>query len=108
MKEKTVALYTGRHEIKTPDGELVEDGIFDTLPFEMKFSPMEHHAKGFLMRHSDHNVLHLYVTGFTPALTSFLVAFNKLMYYERPNQLILYHFDRDSGSYLPQPFFVRE
>jgi hypothetical protein len=108
MKEKTVALYTGRHEIKTADGELVEEGIFDALPFEMKFEPMGHHAKNFLMRHSDLNVLHLYVTGFTPALTSLLIQFNKLMYYERPNKLILYHFDRDSAGYLPQEYFIRE
>ena len=103
-----VALYTTRHKIINADGEVITTGIFDNLPFSMDFYLMEQHAATFLTANKEKEVLHLYVTGFTPALSSFLIAYNRLMHYERPSKLILYHYDRDSGSYLSQPWFCRE
>ena len=103
-----VALYTGRHEIVDEEGKEITYGIYDDLPFTMDFLPMEQHAASFLLANRDKHHMDIYVTGFTPALTSLLVAFNRLMYYERPSNLTLHHFDRDSGGYLPQTWFLRE
>jgi phosphatidate phosphatase PAH1 len=55
------------------------------------------------------DALVLYVTGLTPVLTSFLQVWDwtqNLIEDEggNPSQLILMHYDRDSGSYVPQHY----
>ena len=45
--------------------------------------------------------LELYITGFTPALTAFLIEWNKL---EPECDLVLMHYDNETGDYVGQTY----
>lgn len=45
--------------------------------------------------------LRLYITGFTPALTAFIIEWNKL---EPECELILMHYDNQTGDYVSQNY----
>lgn len=103
-----IGLFTGRHEIINEAGEAVTFGLFNDIIINMDFYRLEQHAAAFLTANKDEEIINLYVTGFTPALTSFLIAYNRLTVHERPSKLVLYHYDRELGHYVPQPWFCRD
>ena len=70
-----IGLCEGRHEIKTNEGEALASAFFSKIPS-----------------------LHLYVTGLTTLLTATLLAAEKA----GVESLILMHFDRETGKYIPQ------
>jgi len=91
-----IGLCEGRHEITRDDGKPLTDFIFPQIvenPMDF-FSNFET-AYGVLVRLLE---VKLYITGLTPCLTATLLAAEKA----GVESLILMHYDRESGKYLPQ------
>lgn len=89
-----VALCEARHE------GLPEESIFpNTLKFD--FKELENYADAFCIdnrpQEDENKIVVVYVTGFTPALTTLLKAANKYGV-----SMVLMHFDRDKNNYVPQ------
>lgn len=95
------ALCAGRHEIKTNEGVEVVDNIFNHIENPMDFDYMEGRASDFLheIENDGVQILNLYITGLTPALTSFLALAQTWK-----GKITLWHFDRDTFTYKPQYF----
>jgi len=96
-----VALCAGRHEIKTNEGISVPEAIYEHIENPMDFDFLEGHASDFIYHLQDNNIeiLNLYITGLTPALTSFLALASTWQ-----GKITLWHFDRDTFTYKPQYF----
>ncbi len=96
-----IGLCEGRHEIKTNEGDLVDSYIFGVVDNPMDFMGHFQKAKDFFTDlvdiHAPYDVF-LYVTGLTSLLTASLLAASK----SNVASLILMHYDRESGNYLPQ------
>jgi len=102
---REVCLFTSRHEIisvltKKP----ITKSVFgDSVDNPMDFDSMAKTAFNFLQESIWEGVkkVNLYITGLTPATTSFLKA-----YFDSscPVLLSLYHFDRESATYKEQKF----
>ncbi|MCD8331162.1 MAG: hypothetical protein LUB63_01335 [Oscillospiraceae bacterium] len=103
VKKMTIkmGLCAGRHEI--PD---VEEYIFETIEDPCDFDGMTDIAgRTIIDRYKlggGQGELHLYVTGLTQALISVI---NVCLVYGV--NLTLYHFDRQTGGYLPQKVATR-
>tara|TARA_R100001015_G_C4609822_1_gene165120 strand:+ start:354 stop:674 length:321 start_codon:yes stop_codon:yes gene_type:complete len=97
-----VGLCAGRHELKNSNGEIIDAYIFDE-PIEnpLDFEALETTSREFISRMELVNVVKLYITGLTPALTSFLLTWRKRMSFA-PVRLIMMHYNRDTGGYEPQ------
>ena len=100
MRTLEVGLCEGRHEIKNGDGEVIDEFIFGHIENPMDFDLLEGQASDFLMdiheiREIEH--LKLYITGLTPALTSFLALAQTW-----EGKITLMHFNRDTGGYKAQ------
>ena len=107
-KELHIGLCKGRHEIKTNKGEVVARFIFaGNIPFHFGYLVseaseqldsirIEHLGADYILR------IHLYITGFTPALTSTLKAFRDVYYKNYTAELVLMHYDKEDGSYVRQ------
>ena len=113
--ELHIGLCKGRHDIKTNDGRVVKEFIFkEEVPFNFGYLTAE--ANKYLSKireekvdRTGNNKLHiyLYITGFTPALTSVLKAYSKSVFRDDKDgfmyaNLILMHYDRESESYVKQ------
>ena len=98
----SVALCAGRHQIKTNEGVEVIDSIFNHIENPMDFDYMEGRASDFLheIENNGVQILNLYITGLTPALTSFLA----LAKHAPTLKITLWHFNRLTGDYMPQYF----
>ena len=102
----------GRHEINDEDGEAITQFIFEgNVEKPLDFLGHIKHTTDFLhsVQGDYTDAMVLYVTGLTPVLTSFLQVWDwtqNLIEDEGGNasQLILMHYDRDSGSYVPQHY----
>ena len=102
----------GRHEINDENGEPITQFIFEgNVKKPLDFLGHIQHTTDFLTSvQGDYTAaMVLYVTGLTPVLTSFLQVWDwtqNLIEDEggNPSQLILMHYDRDSGSYVPQHY----
>jgi hypothetical protein len=93
-----IGLCEGRHEIKTNEGEDLDDFVFSAVENPMDFR--SHYLQGMeWLDQKSPSEIHLYVTGLTTLLTAFLLAVKD---YGDLSLLILMHYDRDSGNYLPQ------
>jgi|TARA_R110001583_G_scaffold183701_1_gene342457 hypothetical protein len=90
-----IGLCEGRHEIKTNEGEALDGFIFGTVENPMDFLSHFTVASAFFSKIPS---LHLYVTGLTTLLTATLLAAEKA----GVESLILMHFDRETGKYIPQ------
>tara|TARA_B110000196_G_C21150854_1_gene669586 strand:+ start:4007 stop:4312 length:306 start_codon:yes stop_codon:yes gene_type:complete len=91
-----IGLCEGRHQITRDDGKPLTDFIFPQIvenPMDF-FSNFET-AYGVFFGVDD---VKLYITGLTPCLTATLLAAEKA----GVESLILMHYDRESGKYLPQ------
>jgi|TARA_A100001388_G_scaffold277283_1_gene267804 hypothetical protein len=95
-------LCEGRHEIKTNEGNTLDAYIFSQVDEPLDFIGHFHTAKDFFQQkghgQSPHEIVHLYITGLTSLLTATLLAAEKA----QVQCLILMHYDRESGNYLPQ------
>jgi hypothetical protein len=92
-----IGLCEGRHEITSDDGKPLTEFIFP----QIVENPMDFHtnfwtAHRCLEQHLEN--VKLYITGLTPCLTATLLAAKEA----GVESLILMHFDRESGKYVPQ------
>lgn len=90
LTEVHAALCAGRHEIPAA----VDGSIFDEIVDPTDIAGLERTATEQLQGIKN---LHLYVTGLTQALIATLNA-AKIT----GTQVVAYHYDRDTGEYLPQ------
>lgn len=91
-----IGLCEGRHEITRDDGYLVNSFIFPQIVENpMDFISNFETAYGALEPLLE---VKLYITGLTPCLTATLLAAEKA----GVDSLILMHYDRESGKYIPQ------
>ncbi len=99
-----VGLCKGRHEIKNANGEVIDKYIFGHIENPLDFGALEGMADIFIQEEleQDHiDVISIYITGLTPALTSFLAVAKW-----RPEiKITLMHFNRDTGGYEAQYWF---
>ena len=93
-----IGLCEGRHEIKTNEGENLEGFIFSTVENPMDFRSHYLQVMEWFDQESPSEI-YLYVTGLTTLLTAFLLAAKS---YGDLSLLILMHYDRESGNYLPK------
>ena len=93
-----IGLCEGRHEIKTNEGEDLDGFVFSAVENPMDFRSHYLEVMEWLDKTSPSEV-HLYVTGLTTLLTAFLLAVKD---YGALSLLILMHYDRESGKYIPQ------
>ena len=101
MADAHIGLCEGRHEIKTNEGDLVDSYIFGVVDNPMDFMGHFHKAQEFftdLVNIDAPYDIFLYVTGLTSLLTASLLAASK----SSVASLILMHYDRESGNYIPQ------
>ena len=98
-----IGLVRGRHELPVQD-YVFEDVNYDNIMDFEEFinDGLTAQARNWLNRNiMTLDSMDLYVTGFTPALTGFLIEWNKM----NPEcELNLMHFDRDSNSYVKQRY----
>ena len=89
-----VGLCEGRHEIPG-----VKDYIFEDIKDPMNFEDLEHRAALWVeeVKKAEVDVIKLYVTGLTPALTSVIKACAV-----RHMNLKLMHYDRETNTYKAQ------
>ena len=91
-----IGLCEGRHEITRDDGKPLTEFIFPQIVENpMDFLSHFETAYGILEQYLE---VKLYITGLTPCLTATLLAAEKA----GVESLILMHYDRESGNYLPQ------
>ena len=90
-----IGLCEGRHEITQNNGEALDGFIFQTVENPMDFLNHFTVASAFFSKIKEST---LYVTGLTTLLTATLLAAEKA----GVESLVLMHFDRESGKYLPQ------
>ena len=97
-----VGLCAGRHELKNSNGEIIDAYIFDE-PIEnpLDFEVLETTTNDFIDNVELCNDIKLYITGLTPALTSFLIRWNGRMSHSGVS-LTLMHYNRNTGGYEPQ------
>ena len=97
-----VGLCAGRHELKDSNGEIIDAYIFEE-PIEdpLDFEALETTSYGFIDNMELTTEVKLYITGLTPALTSFLIRWRRRMTHA-PVSLTLMHYNRDTGGYEPQ------
>ena len=96
-----IGLCEGRHEITQNNGEALDGFIFSQVDSPMDFLSHFHTAKDYFSDNHAHtweDGVHLYITGLTTLLTATLLAAEK----QGIEKLILMHYDRESGKYLPQ------
>tara|TARA_B100002019_G_scaffold282555_1_gene287924 strand:- start:542 stop:868 length:327 start_codon:yes stop_codon:yes gene_type:complete len=96
-----IGLCEGRHTVKTNEGKDLDDFIFSQVDYPMDFISHFHTAKDYFSDNNAHtwkDGLYLYITGLTPLLTATLLAAEK----QGIEKLILMHYDRESGKYIPQ------
>ena len=101
MADAHIGLCEGRHEIKTNEGDLVDSYIFGVVDNPMDFMGHFHKAQEFftdLVNNEAPYDVFLYVTGLTTLLTASLLAASN----SNVASLILMHYDRESGNYVPQ------
>lgn len=99
MQVLEVGLCEGRHEIKSGNGEIIDNYIYGDIENPMDFDFLEGQASDFLhtLQEDEIEVLILYITGLTPALTSFLALAQTW-----EGKITLMHFNRDTGGYKAQ------
>jgi len=103
-EEKTikVGLVKGRHELPVDNyvfGEIVHSNGFA----ELILNKLVKEAKQWISRNSyvGPGTVELYITGFTPALTAFIIAWN---YMDVDFELIFKHYDNETGDYVSQTY----
>ena len=91
-----IGLCEGRHEITRDDGKPLTEFIFPQIVENpMDFISNFETAYGALEPLLE---VKLYITGLTPCLTATLLAAEKA----GVDSLILMHYDKESGKYIPQ------
>ena len=103
MNELHVGLVAGRHEIPV-DGYVWTEAIENPLDFDDLFEDAVQwidSVSTYDLGDEPADICYLYLTGLTSATLSFLGAWDR---YGNviANRLVLMHFDRDTGSYVPQ------
>jgi len=101
-----VGLCAGRHEIKNEKGEVIDKYIFGHIENPLDFGALEGMADIFIEEHDLEgedfiDVIKVYITGLTPALTSFLAVAK----WRKDIKITLMHFNRDTGGYEAQYWF---
>jgi hypothetical protein len=104
-----IALCAGRHDIKDVRGNTIDSAVFETITDPMDFNWIEimadrwlrdtHITTGFIMGSGEQPTICLYVTGLTPALTSFI---KQAQFWEYP--IVLFHYNRATETYDSQHF----
>ena len=96
MKEITMGLCAGRHDIPGIDNYIFPETVNPT-----DFSEMRNIAWENIPR--DTETLHVYVTGLTAAMLAVVSVCQA-----RGISLIAHHYDRESGNYIPQTVMAYE
>jgi hypothetical protein len=104
-----VGLCSGRHDIKTNDGRLIEDFIWigpiegdDINDFHRHESAFDEWIPQFINQ-GEKIDLNIYVTGLTQLLTSALASVMNMDFAHRQMiSLTLWHYDRGGERYVPQ------
>lgn len=97
MNTTKIALCEGRHTM--PEG--VQGSIFPNTLNPTDLKVINDIAMKFMDAHREDEV-HVYVTGLTVALVAVINAAVKAQCVN----LTLYHYDRDTGDYFPQPVYI--
>ena len=92
-----IGLCEGRHEITRDDGKPLTDFIFPQI-VENPMDFLSHFETAYRVLEQHLENVKLYITGLTPCLTATLLAAKEA----DVESLILMHYDRESGNYLPQ------
>ena len=87
-------LIKGRHELPEVDGYFFEGDVNPLDP-----QGLEQEARKFLQSQPHIEEIDLYVTGLTVALIAAINVINPRI------KVVLYHFNRDTGEYYPQPVY---
>ena len=89
-----MGLIAGRHDM--PVDEYIWDGPMEG-GLKEHLGRLKQEADDWL---EDREIkeLHLYITGYTPALTAFLRAWNNR------GKLVMYHYDTETKEYLPEEY----
>jgi len=94
-----VGLVRGRHEMPVDDfvfGEIIQENGFA----ELILVGLRAEGRHWINRNvAGYGAVELYVTGFTPALTAFLLEWRAL---DLDTPLYLMHYDNNSGDYVAQ------
>ena len=97
----TVGLVQGRHKIPV-DNYVFEEIVHSNGFAELILIGLTAEARYWMNRNlAGVDRLELYITGFTPALTAFLIEWNKL---EPECDLVLMHYDNETGDYVGQTY----
>ena len=119
LRERTplieVGLVANRHKMP------VTDYVFDYVEDVTDFAFLQDTAEAWVAKHVSVKtmplVVRLYVSGLSSALAAFLQAWDQKPWWyfpackppeRRPDtELVLMHWDREAGEYIPQPWKVR-
>lgn len=97
MKSIKVAVCKGRHEIpQATDGAIFEQTITEMNPFNLLLEASKRLFSDFALHSGD--MVELYVTGLTMATLAVVNACAST-----DIELVCYHYDRETGKYIPQP-----
>ena len=115
-----IGLCEGQHQMTQNNGEALDGFIFSRVESPLNFDSHSNHVHDWLnnnkeeLEWGDVETLHLYVTGLTPLLTAFLKIWmgmylhsadrKKMMVGGCLPRLVLMHYDRVNGIYLPQSY----
>ena len=97
MKSIKVAVCKGRHDIpQATDGPIFEQTITEMNPFSLLLEASKRLFSDFALHSGD--IVELYVTGLTMATLAIVNACRSTGV-----ELVCYHYDRETGEYIPQP-----
>lgn len=100
-------LCASRHQMINPQGEVVTQSIFPEV-CKLNIKELDYMSSNYLKEYKsllekentyEKAVLNVYVTGFSPALVSFINIKNK---YYKELTVILWHYDNITKAYIPQ------
>ena len=98
VNQFSVVLCAGRHEV-IHEGVALNRAIYEHIEDPMDFDLLEGQASDFMyeLQEDGIEILNLFITGLTPALTSFLALASTW-----EGRITLWHYNRDTGTYKAQ------
>lgn len=98
---------TPRHDMKTNDGIVIEDFIFGKEIKDVHdYEALEAHATKIIRNEGGIYQLYVYVSGLTSAVVATLLAIQKQTDQFAIDEVYIMHFDRDTGKYNQQVWYL--
>ena len=97
MEKKIFSLTQGRHKMIDTEGNIIQKSIFGKNLL-MNIEGLEDYSKEFIKQNGS-GQYEIFVTGFTPALTSFIKVAHQG---QEVHHLILWHYDSVADTYRKQ------